>query len=288
MKSAMLIVMDRSPAMVIGYDTVAILRSGGYTVPSGRHIDLRAALDLCQKGTVEYPPGRDVSLPAAGSHDTTIRVENETVLVVGQRMARSGPVAALNFASATTPGGGFLNGARAQEESIARSSGLFVALQGREMYAYHRRHRDPMHSDYVMYSPEVPVFRTDAGDLLDEPWPLSIVTCPAVNGSELSRLAPERLPQVPAVMAARTAKVLSVAAEQGVRRFILGAWGCGAFGLNPGLIARIFRDALAGPFRGVFKEVVFAVIDKSDEERFIGPFKRAFVETERPPDLLTS
>jgi uncharacterized protein (TIGR02452 family) len=285
MKSAMLIVMDRSPAMVIGYDTVAILRSGGYTVPSGRHIDLRTALDLCQKGTVEYPPGRDVSLPAPGSHDTTIRVENETVLVVGQRMARSGPVAALNFASATTPGGGFLNGARAQEESIARSSGLFVALQGREMYAYHRRHRDPMHSDYVMYSPEVPVFRTDAGDLLDEPWPLSIVTCPAVNGSELSRLAPERLPQVPALMAARTAKVLSVAAEQGVRRFILGAWGCGAFGLNPGLIARIFRDALKGPFRGVFDEVVFAVIDKSDEERFIGPFKRAFAETERPLDL---
>ena len=67
-------------------------------------------------------------------------------------MAGDGAVAALNFASAAVPGGGFQWGALAQEESIARSSGLFHALDGRAMYAYHCARRDPMYSDYVIYS----------------------------------------------------------------------------------------------------------------------------------------
>src|SRR5204862_5934112 len=78
------------------------------------------------------------------------------------------------------------------------------------------------------------------------------------------------------VMTVRTAQMLSVAANHGVRRFILGAWGCGAFGLDPEMMARTFDDALRGPFRGVFDEIVFAVTDWSPERRFIGPFKRRF------------
>jgi uncharacterized protein (TIGR02452 family) len=151
-----------------------------------------------------------------------------------------------------------------------------MSLDGRDMYAHHRANRDAMYSDYVIYSPAVPVFRTDAGDLLEEPWHLSIVTCPAVNGDALAEQAPQRLAEVPSVMTARTAKLLSVAAEQRVRRFILGAWGCGSFGLDPEMMAGIFRDALMGPFRGVFDEVVFAVTDWSPEERFIGPFRWMF------------
>ena len=97
------------------------------------------------------------------------------------------------------------------------------------MYAYHEANPDgPTGWHCVPWTPDVPVFRTDAGELFDEPWHLSVVTCAAVHGKALERYAPHRLPEVPDVMAARTAKVLSVAAEQGVRRFILGAWGCGA------------------------------------------------------------
>jgi uncharacterized protein (TIGR02452 family) len=105
---------------------------------------------------------------------------------------------------------------------------------------------------------------------------MSIITCPAANGAALQRHAPARLAEIPAVMSARTAKVLAVAAEQNVRRFVLGAWGCGAFGLDPGMMAGIFHDALMNPFRGVFDEVVFAVTDWSLEQRFIGPFQRMF------------
>ena len=269
--------MDRDFAERLGHDTVNILREGTYKSASGQPVDLRAVLAQSVAGTLEYPPGspgedrrksRDVR--------TQISVENQTVLEVGRRMAATGPVAALNFASATHPGGGFLSGARAQEESIARSSGLYACLDGREMYKYHGPRLDGMYSDWLIYSPNVPVFRTDAGDLLDEPWTMSIVTCPAVNGHAVECHERYRLAEIPAVMAKRTAKALSVAAAHDVRRFILGAWGCGAFGLDPEMMAGVFHDALTGPFRGVFDEIVFAVMDWSPDQRFIGPFARAF------------
>ena len=269
--------MDRDLAERLGRETVNILREGTYMSSSGHPVDLRAALASSVAGTLEYPPDSPGEGPRKSRDASTkISVENRTVLELGRRMAATGPVAALNFAAATHPGGGFLAGARAQEESIARSSGLFACLEGREMYKYHRPRQDAMYSDWVIYSPDVPVFRTDDGGLLDEPWMLSIVTCPAVNGLALERYQRFRLPEVRAVMMKRTAKVLSVAANHDVRRFILGAWGCGAFGLDPEMMAGMFHDALAGPFRGVFDEVVFAVLDWSPEERFIGPFRRAF------------
>lgn len=73
-----------------------------------------------------------------------------------------------------------------------------------------------------------------------------------------------------------TARVLTVAAREGHASVVLGAWGCGAFGGDTESVAGIFKEALAGPFRGVFEEVVFAVLDTTDDRRFIGPFARRF------------
>lgn len=273
--------MPRDKAEALGQQIVRILDAGGYTTASGCRVDLSGAIRSSRDATIEYPPDADVPMPAPRAARTRIAVENSTVLEVGRRMADADPVAALNFASATHPGGGFLSGARAQEEAIARSSALYAAIRGRRMYDWHRAHSDGMHSDWVIFSPDVPVFRTDAGDLLERPWTMGIVTCAAVNLKTLERYAPEaRLREVPALMTRRTVRVLAVAAHHGVRRFILGAWGCGAFGLDPSMMAGIFREALDGPFRGVFDEVVFAITDWSSERRFIGPFERAFADNQ--------
>jgi uncharacterized protein (TIGR02452 family) len=269
--------MDRALAAQLGKETVRILSKGAYDAPSGRRVDLRDAVERAVRGTVEYPPEQpapDVRPPAPARMQ--IRVENATVLAVGRAMAATGSVAALNFASAESPGGGFLSGARAQEESIARSSALYAALEPCAMYAYHRARLDAMYTDYVIFTPDVPVFRTDHGDLLEEPWLLSIITSPAVHGPGVAMYAQHRLPDIPAAMTSRTHKVLQVAVAHGVQRIILGAWGCGAFGLDPVMMAGIFSDALHGPFRAAFSEVVFAITDWSPERRFIGPFEKVF------------
>ena len=57
---------------------------------------------------------------------------------------------------------------------------------------------------------------------------------------------------------------------------MLDAWGCGAFGNDGAEIAPLFRQALEENFRGAYRQAIFAVLDRSQEKRFIGPFQRAF------------
>src|SRR5205085_8535036 len=121
---------------------------------------------------------------AAGSFETSFEVTNETTLHAAKRMLDSGSekVIALNFASATKPGGSFINGAMAQEESLAYSSGLYPAInQMKEMYEHNKSLHSGLYSDYMVYSPDIPVFRNDNYQLVDEPYNVSFITSPAVN-----------------------------------------------------------------------------------------------------------
>lgn len=245
----------------------------------GVRVDVSASLGTAVRDTAEYPPDREVECNPALGLSPRIAVENDTVLRVGHRLTCDGPTAALNFASPSHPGGGFLHGALAQEEGIARSSGLYACLEDQPMYPYHRGRLDAMSSHYVVHSPQVPVFRTDEGDLLDEPWLMSIITSPAANAKALARYEPERLDDIPRVMSERARKVLATAVHHGHRRLILGAWGCGAFGIQSVVMAGIFHDLLTTTFAGAFEAVVFAITDWSEDQRFIGPFRKAF-ETE--------
>ena len=74
----------------------------------------------------------------------------------------------------------------------------------------------------------------------------------------------------------RVLKVLGIVAGHGHKVVILGAWGCGAFGNDSGEIAELFHRALSGPFQGAFARVTFAILDWSEERRFIGPFEHQF------------
>jgi uncharacterized protein (TIGR02452 family) len=186
----------------------------------------------------------------------------------------------LNFASAKNPGGGFQSGARAQEESLARASGLYATLAGDRMYDHHRSRHDPMYTSWVIYSPDVPVFRLDDGELLDEPYLCSFLTSPAVNVGALHN-RDRRCDEIHRVMQERVERVLGVAAMHGHEVLVLGAWGCGVFKNNPRQIAELFRIALTGRFRGAFTQVVFAVLDSSFDQQFIGPFFEAFEKGKR-------
>jgi uncharacterized protein (TIGR02452 family) len=136
------------------------------------------------------------------------------------------------------------------------------------MYRYHAPMPGGFYSDYAIYSPDVPVFKTDEGELLGEPYPCSFITAPAVNAGAIRH---DERGRVREEMARRVGKALAIAAGHGHDAAVLGAWGCGVFRNDPEVIAELFRDALMTRFAGVFARVAFAVLDTSADGSTIRP-----------------
>ncbi|QDO12809.1 TIGR02452 family protein [Streptomyces sp. S1D4-23] len=272
----------------LAQQTQEIVAAGGYRASDGRAVSIAAAVEAAEAGTRMYGPG-PVGAPAAGPasaprESTLFEVTGESGLeaarrLVGKDAGRSAdPVAVLNFASARNPGGGFLNGAQAQEEALCRASALYSCLlRAREFYDHHRAHRDPFYTDRVIHSPAVPVFRDDRGGLLDEPYTVGFLTAAAPNAGVVLRTVPERAPELGPALAVRAERVLETAAAHGYRRLVLGAWGCGVFRNDPAQVAGAFHDLLVeGRFEGAFDHVVFGVLDRTRDQATRGSFEQAF------------
>jgi uncharacterized protein (TIGR02452 family) len=255
----------------IAQETVAAAERGTYRTLAGAEIAIGADVRRAVAGTRLHLPDEDLTVPDQEPTTPTVRVTDESTLAATRRLG--GDVACLVFASARNPGGGFLNGAQAQEESVARGSALYPCLRAAgDFYAHHRAASELTYTDRVIYSPGVPVFRDDKGGYLAAPYPVTFVTCAAPNAAAIARSQPEHLDAVPAILARRAARVLGVAAAHGRRRLVLGAWGCGVFGNDPGVVAQAFAGALAAlPF---FDEVVFAVYDRGRESATRAAFVR--------------
>jgi uncharacterized protein (TIGR02452 family) len=267
----------KSRAAAIAASAIRILQEGEYTNLLDETISIRDDLQKAVARTESYPPDAELPPILGGNHRTTFEVVNETTLAVAERLASKGErVVALNFASAKHPGGGFLGGARAQEESLCRSSGLYACINGDEMYAFHAQKGGGFYTNYAIYSPDVPVFFTDAGNPLPNYYRCSFITSPAVNAGTFLQQNSGSGTAVRTEMIARIDKVLTIAAGHGHEAIVLGAWGCGVFRNDPNQIAELFADALRGQFQGVFRHVVFAVLDYSEKQEIIGPFAKLF------------
>lgn len=255
---------SRAEKIRIAEGTLAACSAGRYANERGGIVELRPAIDDAVAGTRLYDLATYTSPPLrARVASTAIAVTAETTLEAVRRLAtdRASHVACLNFASAKNPGGGFLGGAQAQEETIARSSALYDCLLAEPShYARNRAHRSALYLDLAIWSPGVPVFRTDDGAWLDAPVRCSVITCAAPNASALREHGRFEAAEVAATLRSRAAFVLSIARDHGVERLVLGAWGAGVFGNDPDVVAEVFADLLSGPFDRAFAEVVFAII----------------------------
>lgn len=254
----------------IARETVEIAERGHYRV-GAEQIRIGDDVTRAVAGTRLYLPDDPTAQPVSVHSEPAIEVTNESSLAACRRLG--GDVACLVFASARSPGGGFLKGAQAQEESIARSCALYACQRTTpDFYAYHRSQRTLLYSDRIIYSPGVPVFRDDDATLLATPYPVSFLTSAAPNTAAIAREQPGELADVPAALANRTARVLAVAAAHGHRRLALGAWGCGVFGNDPAEVATVFAAALRD--RPWFEHITFAVLDTHRDT----PTYRAFAD----------
>lgn len=116
----------------IAAETMTIIDSGGYRGAAGTAVDLADDIARAVAGTRLYLPGDALPMPPGRGTPAppVIEVTSETTLAAARRLCTettgTTDVACLVFASAKNPGGGFLSGAQAQEEAIARASALYA------------------------------------------------------------------------------------------------------------------------------------------------------------------
>jgi uncharacterized protein (TIGR02452 family) len=274
----------------IAEETVAALERGSYIAPSGSVVDFTPLLSQCVAGTECFEPEKltkireQVLARTPIADPTEFELANETTLQGSARMVESGKyqhIGVLNFASAKNPGGGFLGGAKAQEESLARSSGLYHSLlHCPDYYAFHRRMKSSLYSDWMIFSPNCPVLRTDQGHWLEVPFAVSFITSAAPNAGAVQANEPHNLSKIPFVFRERISKLLALAVDQGCDALVLGAWGCGVFRNDPEVVASLFVEHLGfkGECWGRFKKVQFSVLDTSKTQAIYTAFAKALTE----------
>lgn len=263
----------------VANETLRIIEDGYYQNNRGEDVmvDIRHSI----KNTTLYKPNdyRYISKTLnAKKHQTKISVINETTLGAAELLNEIGDksILALNFASAKNPGGGFLNGSRAQEESLCRKSALYPTIkEQKDYYRKNWENKRALYTDHIIYSPSVPVFRNNELDLLDKPYSVSFITAPAVNAGVVRRQGTkEDKKAINAVMKRRIEKILLVAAKYEHETLILGAFGCGVFKNKPDDVANLFKEVLhQDTFRTQFKKIVFATYDSTHEEKTYRTFK---------------
>jgi len=176
------------------------------------------------------------------------------------------PVLVLNLASERTPGGGWSNGALAQEECLCYRSSLSLSLHP----SYY-----PLPSLTAIYTPSVLLLRSSlaaAHKLLTPdttPPNLPVVSVLSLAALRKPPLTPDATRFQHDSLRAETRRkirlVLRVAATMGHAKLVLGALGCGVFANPPAEVARCFLDVLREPefAGGWWQEVAFAVLDNA-------------------------
>ncbi|WP_283656272.1 MULTISPECIES: TIGR02452 family protein [unclassified Paenibacillus] len=278
-------------------ETLSILENGYYTNTKQAQVNIAQEVSNAITGSKLYAPSQLVAVKqeaeekifllkgALESSRLTQQTIHEKMEVTGESTLEAAyrlqvsekleHVACLNFASAKNPGGGFLGGSQEQEESLARSSALYPCiLQMEEMYQHNRKLRSCFYSDYMIYSPDVPVFRDDQGMQLEKPYLVAFLTAPAVNAGVVREREPEQVNRIGEVMLERIRYILSLAAQNGVEHLVLGAYGCGVFRNKPEEVAVWFKQVLVDEGYGLlFDRIVFAVLDHTAGQRTLNAFK---------------
>lgn len=251
---------------------VQAVEAGTYDGPFGEPVEWQNDIVEACLLKKSIPPWQELPSPVPVSpRPTRVQVTNETTLVAALRLLEQGhrPLA-LNFANGFSPGGGFLGGARAQEETLCRCSSLYWTLVGDPMYLHHSYRQTQDSTDWAIVSPRVPFIYTDDQKPFDKPKHLDFITSAAPYAPSVGQ------PKSRELLQTRIHRILSIAHSLGYETLVLGAWGCGAFANDPKTTAADFQSALSGPFENCFSEVVFAITDWSPQRRFLGPFRDAF------------
>ncbi|MBR2258125.1 MAG: TIGR02452 family protein [Blautia sp.] len=257
---------------------------------------LRRAVRKSQEGSVLYPADAALEVPERKpERPTRISVTSERSFACALRVGREQPdagIGVLNFASAKHPGGGVRTGSSAQEESLCRCSTLYPVLNSEKLlsgfYRFHRANKSNLYTSAVIYSPDIIICKTDtpAPERMEEPlWQkVDILTCAAPNMSTYRRNAMEESAMtIPSeeelfdIHKERARRILTVAALHHIDILVSGAFGCGAFGNDPEIVSRAWKDVLS-EMDGILPEVIFAIYGRKGADKNLEAFADTFAK----------
>ncbi len=282
--------MDRK---AIAKESLEIMRQGYYRIESKENqmpvqtkIDIKQDMEQSIKDSILITPSEGQELlkqygerysSLENKSQLTIIVENISTVDAIRKLILEGKekIGVLNFASAKNPGGGFLNGAKAQEESLAASSTLYRTLiVHEEYYRENRKCNSMIYTNHAIYSPDVVFFR-DGSFRLTEPVKASVLTLPAVNMGQVIQKG-EDVEAAKKAMKQRMKLALAIFANEGAKNLVLGAYGCGVFRNDPKDVAIWWKELLDTEMGKYFDLVFHTVLDYSREKKCIGAFEEVF------------
>lgn len=245
--------------------TLRDLRAKSYQSPDGtlHQLDLTRA---AQNATLLFTAGNVAQRP--GIESTRVIVKNQDCLYAAADLhTRALNPMILDMASDGHFGGGYLSGARAQEEDCCRRSGLCLAAD--TQHGVQTRNFYPLsgHSAGAgVYVPHVPIFRAgyDKGyQYLNQPFEAAFGIFAGFNNPPLDYSSghPRLRPAEAAATREKIRCFYEMARQKGHQSVVFGALGCGAFRNPPDHIAEIAIDVITREFAHCFKEVVIAVLD---------------------------
>jgi len=162
-----------------------------------------------------------------------------------------------NFASATNPGGGYENGAKAQEEFICYQTPYLHASISKETY--------PLEPTTVLITPDLAIMRNQDCDLLDEDdfVRFGVVSAAAQNLSIPDSKYNDQLTKRTLANIFCSVKLC----DSKVDTLVLGAWGCGVFANDPYVIANEIKDAI-NKYGGHYKNIFIAIPSGPNVKQF--------------------
>ncbi len=218
-----------------------------------------------------------------------ICVVSGTTFETAQKYIQFGRTAVLNFANPQYPGGGVSKGAMAQEECLCRSSNLYLCLNSvtvfEDFYFYHKKLGHNFFSDRLIYTRDVTVFKDDSEIPVllpaDKQFSVDIITCSApyiakrkyTNKAALKELFKNRIKNI-----------FEAAIDNGAKVLVLGAFGCGAFGNPPEVVAEAFHEVIdCNGYEDCFNKIVFAIKPNDRNNSNFQAFDNEFSKDKKIP-----
>ena len=245
---------------------------------------LTAAVEMSKKNTKLYAADMIPPFSSTASKTGAVTVSKSRTFEAAMRLTKQYPgkkIAVLNFASATKPGGGVINGSSAQEESLCRCSTLYPTLDRKFLwqsyYDVNRAAGDVLHTDACIYSPGIVICKTDENfpeRMPQADWCMvDVISCAAPNlrntpanlynpeSGQAVSILPDDLQRI---HEQRARAILAVAADNNVDILVMGAFGCGAFRNDPKVVAKAYANVLKDCSR-YFDLVEFAIFCRDFE-----------------------